>query len=187
MSGKRIKVTCVILMFSFLVCLAIFQPQDNKVNIFKCISIAASVTIFLSILYFNILWKLNPFRELHKDILIINGKWITTIKDKDETSQIVDIKITQTFDSVTVYMKGNSFSAKSIASAFIKDPDKLRLYFIYQTKDIKKKDIVHTPHIGTMKLQCSEKELKGFYYNDLKESDSITITKVEKEEKTEEN
>lgn len=187
MSGKRIKVTCVILMFSFLVCLALFQPQDNKANIFKCISISASATIFISILYFNFLWKINPFKELHKDILIINGKWITTIKFKDETSQIVDVKINQTFDNVTVYMKGPNFTAKSIAASFIKDPDKLTLYFIYQTKDIKKKDMEHTPHIGTMKLQCSEKELKGFYYNDLKESDDITITKVEKEEKTEEN
>ena len=38
-----------------------------------------------------------------------------------------------------------------------------------------------------MKLQCSEKTLKGVYYNDLKESSDITMIKVEKEEKEEEN
>ena len=186
MSNKRIKVTCTILMFSFLVCLAIFQPQNNTANIFKCISISASATIFLSILYFNVLWKIKPFNELHKDILVINGKWISTLTLQDQTSQIIDIKINQTFDNVTVHIKGPDFSAKSIASSFVKFPDKLILYFIYQTKE-NKKGSTHTPHIGTMKLQCGEKELKGVYYNDLKESDNITFIKVEKEEKEEEN
>ncbi len=187
MSVKRIKVTCILLMFSFFICLAFLQPQDKPENIFKCITISASATVFVSILYFNFLWKIKPFKDIHNDILIINGKWISTITLKDQTSQIIDIKINQTFDSVTVYIKGPNFTAKSIASSFIKEPDKLTLYFIYQTKELKKKDMPHTPHIGTMKLQCGEKELKGFYYTDLKESDSISILKVEKEEKEEEN
>ena len=93
MSGKRIKVTCVLLMFSFLICLALLQPQDKPENIFKCITISASATVFVSILYFNFLWKIKPFRDIHNDILIINGKWISTITLKDQTSQIIDIKI----------------------------------------------------------------------------------------------
>ncbi len=186
MSNKRIKVTCAILMFSFLICLAIFDPQKNQANIFKCISISASITIFTSILYFNVLWKIKPFKDLHKDMLVINGKWISTITLKDETSQIIDIKINQTFDNITVHIKGPDFTAKSIASTFVQYPDKLLLYFIYQTKE-NRKSTTHTPHIGTMKLQCSEKTLKGVYYNDLKESSDITMIKVEKEEKEEEN
>ena len=81
-----------------------------------------------------------------------------------------------------------SAAAKSIATTFIKEPDKLTLYFIYQTKDTKKSSPLHTPHIGTMKLQCSSNELKGFYYTDQKESADITIVKldVENEEENEE-
>ena len=94
----------------------------------------------------------------------------------------MDIRIKQTFDNIKITMKTPIFSAKSIASTFIKEPDKLTLYYIYQTKDNKKTSPLHIPHIGTMKLQCSSNEIKGFYYTDLKTSADITMIKLENEE-----
>ena len=187
MSNKRIKIICIILAFSFMVCVAIFKPQDNVENIFKCITIAAGFTTALSLIYFNFLWKMKPFNELHPDILVIDGKWVATLTLEDDTTILMDIRIKQTFDNIKITMKTPIFSAKSIASTFIKEPDKLTLYYIYQTKDNKKTSPLHTPHIGTMKLQCSSTELKGFYYPDLKTSADITMIKLENEEEKKED
>jgi len=186
MSNKRIKVTTVILILTFLICIVIMQPQDNEANIFKCISASATITLVLSYIYIHWLWKLSPFKEFHQDILIIDGKWASTITLEDDTTILLDVKISQTFDSVKITIKSNVFIAKSITSAFIKDPDKLILYFIYHTKDLKKKNSNHTPHIGTMKLHCLDNQLKGFYYTDLKTSDEITFIKVNKEDEIDE-
>ena len=181
MSSKRIKVTMTLLVFIFIICISILKPQDDPSNIFKCITISTA-TIIATIIYFNFLWKIKPFNSLHPDILLLDGKWAATMTMKDETTAILDVKIKQTFDTISINIKSSTFNAKSIAATFIKDPDKLILYFIYQTKDNKNKSSIHTPHIGTMKLICSENELKGFYYNDLKESNEITFVRLDNKE-----
>lgn len=167
------KVTALITVFLTFILFIIIQPGDNPVALIKVASIVAGIMIVVIIAYTHFLWRLEPFKKMHK-IVDINGKWAGVMPIGDKTIE-VEVRIKQHFDDVSVKLITNHNVSDSLVTKIVEDHDGWKLYIVYKCKPIDGVSSKDDIDYGTIMVRLDEDILEGEFYNSKKLSGKIEL------------
>lgn len=136
-----------------------------------------SITLFVSFLYVEYLWKYNPIEKTPK----LYGKYEAIIKSTyDAKKRIIDINIKQNLISTRVYIHTKESNSESISSSLLQMQDYWQLIYTYQNIPNALERNHSEIHYGTCRFQIVDgKIVSGEYYTDRKTIGEIKkITKI---------
>lgn len=149
--------------------------KDN--SFFDNMDGAISLTLIISFVYAEYLWKYNPFDKTPK---IYGNYEAFLISEYDKKKRKISLVIKQNLLSTRIYMKSKESKSESISSNLIKKEDCWQLIYTYNNIPNANERNHSEIHFGTCVLDISgNKILNGTYYTDRKTIGDISnIRKV---------
>lgn len=138
-----------------------------------------SLTLLISYIYAEHLWKYNPINKTPK---IYGDYEAVFISEYDEKKRKSNITIKQNLISTRIYMKTNESKSESTTSTLLKKEDSWQLIYTYTNIPNANERNHSEIHFGTCILDIEDNNIKnGSYYTDRKTSGDITnIKKINK-------
>ena len=130
-----------------------------------------TITLFISLLYSQFLWKYNPFEKTPK----LYGKYeAQLVSTYDKKKRKMKFEIKQDLLSTRVYIKTKESQSESITSSLRKKQDSWQLIYTYENIPNSKERNHSEIHFGTCTLNIVNNQIKnGFYYTDRKTTGDI--------------
>ncbi len=141
------------------------------------LDLAVTISLILSTIYIELLWKYNPLEKKPK----IYGKYnMTFISTYDSAKRTMKVEIKQNLFTNRIYITTKESNSESISSNIIYKKDSCELIYTYQNKP-KPQERNHSGiHFGTCILKIVNNQIvSGEYYTDRKTTGEIT--KIEKD------
>lgn len=136
-----------------------------------------SITLFVSFLYVEYLWKYNPIEKTPK----LYGKYEAILKSiYDIKKRKININIKQNLISTRIYIHTKESNSESISSSLLKKQDSWQLIYTYENIPNATERNHSEIHYGTCKFRIvGDKIISGEYYTDRKTiGEIINIKKV---------
>ena len=175
---NRNKVTALITVFLTFILFIIVQPGDDPLAMVRIASIVAASVLILIVIYTHFLWKVEPFKRLHK-IVDISGKWEGKLPISDGREITVEVTIKQYYDDVSVELVTDHNKSESLVTRISCEPEGNKLYIVYKCKNSKKIESKDDIDYGTMLLRLDEDLLEGEFFNSKSLSGKIELYRKE--------
>lgn len=125
-----------------------------------------TITIFISLIYSQFLWKYNPFEKTPKLFGEYEAQFISTY---DKKKRKMKFEIKQDLLSTRIYIKTKESQSESITSSLRKKQDGWQLIYTYENVPNSKEREHSEIHFGTCTLNIANNKIEnGFYYTDRK-------------------
>ena len=158
------KITALITVFLTFILFMILQPGDDPLALVRIASIVAAAVLILIVVYTHFLWRVEPFKRIHK-IIDISGKWEGKLPIGEGKEILVEVNIRQYYDDVSVELKTDHNKSESLVTRISNEGDGNKLYIVYKCKNIKKIESKDDIDYGTMMLRLDEDILEGEFFN----------------------
>lgn len=151
---------------------------------FKQLSLAISLTTFISLLFVKWLWRFKIFKGWFVVQPFLGNKWQGHIYIKNgnkDRSIPIEVIIKQTFVSIKVDINSKWMTSHSIAAAFHEENNFFKLYFSYLAEPSAKFRRKSPIHKGTFCLTIDSdkpRELKGNFWTSKKTTGDILLHKI---------
>lgn len=147
-----------------IICYFILTLVCKSNNFFDNLDISITITLFVSFLYIEYLWKYNPFEKTPK----IYGKYEAIVSSTYDTKRRkIYITIKQNLISTRIYINTKESNSESISSDLIKKQDYWQLIYTYENIPDALERNHSEIHYGTCRLKIIDKFIvSGEYYTD---------------------
>lgn len=164
---------------SIILIILIFIKNPNNIEDWVgVISSVVSITAVPILIYERWIWKINPFSKTPHLKESYLGK-IKYFHNNQTYEKYVYIEIKQTFTSVSVSLKSNEITSKSVVSDIIEEHGDYVLYYTYTTNP-KSEFIKDNPiQLGTARLLIKKNHLEGSYWTNQRTIGDIEFTSKE--------
>lgn len=141
------------------------------------LDLTTTITLIISVLYSQILWKYNPLEKTPKIYGEYEAKFISTY---DKSVRKMNVEIKQDLLSTRIYMTTKESKSESITSSLKKKQDSWQLIYSYENVPNSIEREHSEIHFGTCMLNIiNNKITDGSYYTDRKTTGDIKdITKI---------
>ena len=172
------RVTAIITIFLTFILFIILQPGDDPLAMVRIASIVAAAVLILIVIYNHFLWKVEPFKRLHK-IVDISGKWEGKLPIGNGKEILVEVTIKQYYDDVSIELVTDHNRSESLVTRISSEADGNKLYVVYKNKNSKKIESKDDIDYGTMMLRLDEDLLEGEFFNSKNISGRIELYRKE--------
>lgn len=151
----------------------------KKIEFGDKLDYSITITLFISLIYSQFLWKYNPFEKTPKLYGKYEAQFISTYDKKKKKMQI---EIKQDLLSTRVYIKTKESKSESVTSSLRKKQDSWQLIYTYENIPNSKERDHSEIHFGTCTLNIVNNQIEnGFYYTDRNTTGDIeNITSIKK-------
>lgn len=151
----------------------------KKIEFGDKLDYSITITLFISLIYSQFLWKYNPFEKTSKLYGKYEAQFISTYDKKKKKMQI---EIKQDLLSTRVYIKTKESKSESVTSSLRKKQDSWQLIYTYENIPNSKERDHSEIHFGTCTLNIVNNQIEnGFYYTDRNTTGDIeNITSIKK-------